>query len=368
VRRIESRRRDILATVLVAAAATLPGWAVAEPENPGFPRIRGEILVEIQANSGIDANDRDGTLTLESAFSIHLSDEFAIEAGFVLEPVSDPRPGDDRWFGDTGLFVESVVLRWEHGPVSLHAGKFNPAFGFAWDLAPGIYGVDLAEDYEITERIGFGGNLDLGGGAVGRHHLSAEVLFADTSPLSESLVTDRGRTRRSDGGPSNTQSPESFALALRGEAIPRLPGLTYNLGFASQQQGDAGGRTERDAVVGLGYRTSPGAGFDVELLSEYAHLHHAGGEAENRHYFTQSAAVYRGGWNVALSYTGRWIRGRDVARRADFLVQASTGYAREIGAGGRFGILGFDFGWCRAREDGARRDGFGGLIRYALPF
>ena len=42
---------------------------------------------------------------------------------------------------------------------SLFAGKFNPAFGLGFDLAPGIYGEDHPEDYELTERIGFGGSV-----------------------------------------------------------------------------------------------------------------------------------------------------------------------------------------------------------------
>jgi hypothetical protein len=201
----------------------------------------------------------------------------------VLEPVADPPPGRDRWFDDEGLFLETLFLRWEWDRFSLHAGKFNPAFGFAWGLAPGIYGVDFAEDYEITERIGFGGTIEFGNAAVGRHRLGADAFFVDTSPLSRSLLHDRGRTRRSDGGPSNTLSPESFSITLRGGGIPRLPGLTYNLGFANQHRADAGGRSERTAVAGLTYGFSPLEYLGIELLSEYAHLHHAEGENERRH-------------------------------------------------------------------------------------
>jgi hypothetical protein len=163
-------------------------------------------------------------------------------------------------------------------------------------------------------------------------------------------------------------SPESFSITLRGGGIPRLPGLTYNLGFANQQRADAGGRSERAAVAGLTYGFSPLEHLEIELLSEYAHLHHAAGENEHRHYFAQSAAAYWGGWNVAFSYTGRWIQGRDDGNPRDFLFQSSAGYAWEIGAGGRFGLLGADVAWRRAREDGVFGDGFGVLVSYALVF
>jgi len=336
-------------------------------EGPVFPTLHGEVLVELRSDIGLDSTTRDHTLTVEPAVSIGLSESFSIEAGFVLEPVSDPGPGGSRRFDDEGLFVETFLLRWARGRYSLHAGKFNPAFGFAWDLAPGIYGVDFAEDYEISERIGFGGTIDIGNAAVGRHRLGADAFSVDTSPLSRSLFYDRGRTRRSDGGPGNTASPQSFAITLRGGEIPKLPRLTYNLGFAHQQRADVGGRSERDAVAGLGYGFSPFEDLEFELLSEYAYLDGAGGESERRHYFTQSAAAYWRGWNAALSYTGRWIRGRDGSSRG-FLFQASAGYAWEIGAGSRFGVVGTDVGWRRARDEGAASDGFGVLVSYSLAF
>jgi hypothetical protein len=367
---MRASQRVISLAVLGVLAGTSPVRAevATAEEGPPFPNIHGEILVEIHSDADPDSGHGDQFLKVEPALSIGLSEHFSIEAGFVLEPVSDPPPGRDRWFDDEGLFVETLFLRWQRGRFALHAGKFNPSFGFAWDLAPGIYGVDFAEDYEITERIGFGGVIEFGNAAVGRHRLGVDAFFVDTSPLSRSLLHDRGRTRRSDGGPSNTLSPESFSITLRGGEIPRLPGLTYNLGFANQHRADVGGRSERDAVAGLAYGFSPFEGFEIELLSEYAHLHHAEGANERRHYFTQSAAASWAGWNVALSYTGRWIHGRDDGSLRDFLFQASAGYAWEIGAGGRLGVLGADVGWRCAREEGARGDGFGALVSYTLPF
>jgi hypothetical protein len=356
--------------IFLAAFAAFAGISAmaSAADAPTFLGFHGEILIKLQSDSDLDLTPSDHHLTVEPTFSFGLSEHFSIESGFVLEPISDPRPGRDGWFDDEGLYVETLFLRWDRGLFSLRAGKFNPAFGVAWDLAPGIYGVDLAEDYEITERIGFGGTIEFGSGSGGRHFVGADAFFVDTSPLSRSLIHDRGRTRRSDGGPSNTVSPESFSLTLRGGEIPRLPGLTYNLGFANQQRADAGGRTERDVVAGITYGFSPLEVLEIELLSEYAHLHNAGGEVEHRHYFTQSAAAYWAGWNIALSYTGRWIHRPGDTKQRDFLFQASAGYAWEIGVGGRFGELGVDFGWRRARAEGVLDDGFGGLLSYAFAF
>ena len=81
----------------------------------------------------------------------------------MFEPVQDPDPGDDRFLEDHGLYAEELFVNYETGHFAGYAGKFNPSFGTAWDLAPGIFGTDLAEDYEITERIGLGGALKFGG-------------------------------------------------------------------------------------------------------------------------------------------------------------------------------------------------------------
>jgi hypothetical protein len=379
---MQSRRNAILLTLLAAVGATAPAWgeggagadlqaereqarthvAPRTDETPRWPRVRGDVLVELQLDGQRDGHSGDAFVKVEPALAIALTEQLSIEAGFVLEPVFDAPQGRYRWFDDEGFFVETLFLRWQRGRFALHAGKFNPGFGVGWD------GVDFAEDYEITERIGFGGAIEFGNEAIGRHQLGTDVFFADTSLLSGSLLHDRGRTRRSDGGPSNTGLPESIALTLRGAEIPLLPGFTYNLGFANQHRDDVGGRSERDAVVGLGYSFARGDELVFELLSEYVHLHNAGGEAEDRDYFTQCAAAYWGGWNAALAYTGRWIRARGAERQRDLLFQASTGYAWEVGSGGRFGILGVDIAWRFVREGGIGRDGFGGRISYAIEF
>jgi len=341
--------------------------AATEEREEGYPRLVGELLVEVESDTSLDSSGSQQFLTLEPSFSLQLSESFSLEAGFVLEPVADPPPGDDAWFDDQGLFVETLFLRWSQRRFSLHIGKFDPAFGVAWDAAPGIYGVDFAEDYELSERLGFGASVELGGETVGRHRLGADAFWLDTSPLSRSLFRDRGRTRPADGGPGNTGSPESFALSLFGEGIPPLPGLSYNLGFARQQRADAGGRTEHDVVAGLVYSFSPAPALDVELLSEYAHLRHAGGEAASRHYFTQGAEVTWRGWNAAVAYSRRWQGGRGVPRHDD-LLQVSAGYAWEIGPDARFGLVGADLGWRRCRESGDGADLFGGRVSYSLAF
>src|SRR3546814_21075551 len=107
----------------------------------------------------------------------------------------------------------------------------------AWDVAPGIWGTDLAEDYELAEQIGVAGDLRFGGEGVGKHALTLGTFFADTTFLSRSAFTDRGRTRLSDGGAGNPEDFSPFPVALEGTALPTLPALVSQVRSAERRIG-----------------------------------------------------------------------------------------------------------------------------------
>ncbi|MCP3985163.1 MAG: hypothetical protein GY723_12295 [bacterium] len=330
-----------------------------------FPNIHGEILFEIQSDWTSRSDERENEIndlyaTIEPAISFQIGPQLSLESGLVLEPAFDPQRRD-RYFDGQSLFAEQLFLQHESDRWSVRAGKFNPRFGIAWDQAPGIYGIDFAEDYEITERIGLGGALRLGNDRVGFHHLTADVFFLDTSFLSRSVPNDRGLTRKADGGASNTGDPRSFTVTLQGEEIPGLSSLGYHLGISRQQAG-RGGRNEQGYAAGLTWGFSPSENIGVDLLSEYVYRRNRHGEPGKSHDFTQSASLSWRSWNLAFSYSTRDLDlpGPDRGGR-DHLFQASIGYELEMG-------LSIDFGWRSAREDGHRSDGLGGLLAYTVAF
>jgi len=331
-----------------AAVAALPTAQASE----SYPAISGEVVIEIQNDRAYHAQNRDNELndlfaTIEPAIGIAFSETFSIQSSLVFEPVEDPEPHKAREFDRQGLFVEELYAVWESGALALRAGKLNPRFGKAWDAAPGLYGVDFAEDYEITERIGGGASYDLGSDTAGSHVLSLEAFFADTSHLTRAVVRGRSRVRRSDGGPSNTGRLNSYSLTLEGEAIPALPGLTYNLGWVYQAAA-SGERPERDYVAGLTYALPISDSFELEFLTEYALQDNAFGESDrSRRYLTTSTAASYEDLVLALSYTLRDENIRGARDNNDFLFQASVGYFREI----FLGEAGFEIGYKLTREE-----------------
>jgi hypothetical protein len=358
----------LLGSTLVFAA----GEALAEAEER-YPKLHGAVLIELQNDAFYHSADPsweldDLYLTVESSFSLEITSHFSAESGLVLEPVFPPEPGQNRFFGDQGLFVEQLYLDWHRDRYSLHGGKFNPRFGIAWDAAPGIWGTDFAEAYyEITERIGLGGDVELGGERFGSHVLGVDVFMFDTSPLSDSLITPRGRFPRNLDWPGNTGTLDSFTITAQGERIPALPGLGYRLGFA-RFQGEGEARTQLDYAAALTYALEPRPDVHVRLLAEYVHQHDPGGAEAKRDLLTAGCAGYWRGSNLALSYS--WLAWRSEAegRIRDYLFQVTLGYAWDLGEEASYGRFAIEVGWRSARELGLRRDAAGALVSYLLEF
>lgn len=331
--------RQHLSSLAMGAAFLVAGGTFAMAADPdpieapaSYPRISGEIEVEIENDNVFKSDDptakmNDLYATIGLALAFELTPMFSIQTGMTFEPVLDPTPpGKDRWFGDEGVYVEEIYAQFENGPFRLFAGKFNPSFGTAWDKAPGIYGADFAEDYQLTERIGGGAAVTLGDEAtIGEHTLTANVFFADTSFLSNSGFTKRGRTKKASGGLSNTKSLESFSITVDGEKVPALAGVAYHAGFSFQKKGVSETHNETGFVFGLSGEVDLGNEIGLGWLGEVAHLNNAGGAAGNATYYTAGVELIRGPWNTAFSFTHR-----DAATQ-DKLFQASAGYEFENG-------------------------------------
>jgi hypothetical protein len=340
----------------------------AEAENrETYPALEVEVLIEIENDHVYDADDpgaeiNDLFTTTEPAFALHLLPGLSVEAGLVLEPVLDPMPFDDRTFGDHGLFVEVLSLNYAGDGFALVGGKFTPNFGIAWDRAPGIYGVDFAEDYELTERIGFGGAVTVETEALGSHTASASTFFLDTSRLSNSVITKRGRTHRADGGPANTGDLSSFAVALDGGDIPSLDGFAYHAAVAYQDVAQPGEDAELGLVFGAAWSGPVGGGIDLEPIVEFAYFDNADGVwGQNRYYLTTGLGVGYGDWNLAVSHTGRTTIMSGAPDIDDHLLQVSAGYALDDD-------LALDAGWAWVREDGEDNYLVGVLLAYTFGF
>lgn len=348
------------------ALALAPSLAYAQEQHS---KLHYEGVAEIQLDTLVDTQagqPQERTLfnTTSVGLGIRLGKGFSLESFSVLEPVSGS--AGDQYFAKEGLYAETLLLQYTQADFTLFAGKIDPVYGTAWDIAPGIYGTEFAEEYQLTEKIGFGADVNLGhilghrGG--GEHILSASLYRADTSFLSNSAFTRRGRLSRSDGGVSNTSGLKSVAVALDGSEMPSLPGLSYHAGLRSQAPGLGDAHREKGLVFGLDYTAEPGSGTSLELLAEISHLWHANGAAhEDISVVTLGANVSRGVWHFASVYAGHFSQTGPVppGMKNSHQIQFSAG--RDLPHN-----LAIDVGWKHTNDNGHKTGTFGILLSYAF--
>lgn len=331
-------------------------------EKSAYPRVDGAVSLEFQNDYVTRSDNKDDeindlTMSNDLFLAVRATPALSLQTSLVAEDVKDPRPGQNRYFEDVGVYVETLGLVYQSGALTLFAGKFNPTFGVAWDLAPGIYGADLADDYELTERIGFGGAATLDAGALGRHTLTGQTFYLDTSVLSQSWGTQRGRTREGDGGVSNTKSLESFSVTLDGEVPRTLDGLRYQLGVERQRQGRTESHDEWGLAAAVYGAFELAEDVDIEPVLEWVWIRNLEGEPNTVTYATAGAALYIGPWNVAVSSTNRATHPKGGGAFSDPLFQISAGYEFDNGFSLNVGFVSF-------QDEGVGTNAIGLLLAY----
>ena len=74
----------------------------------------------------------------------------------------------------------------------------------------------------------------------GKHSLEVSSFMADTTFLSDSVLRQRGNTSKEDGGPSNTQRFNSYAISRGSIFILSLIILLRDYRIADRSRGTSG--------------------------------------------------------------------------------------------------------------------------------
>ena len=312
------------------ASPTLAQEEVTSAE--AYPRIGGNILFRLAYDGDYDAEtprteSNDLFLEMIASPEFQLTRKFSINAEIRIENAGPPT--EDRYFEDETLFVRKLFLNYDiNDRLSIQAGKFTPTFAFASLVTPGMYGNSYNREIELIERIGFGAEYTFDAGASGQHTLSASTFFDDTSFLSDSLDLGgrRGRNRLADGGASNTDSLESFTVALEGNEISRLPGFTYRLAYIHEAAGEGDVADEDGFLVAAMQSLRLGDRQSLTLIGEIAPLWNFEGTADNIIYASAGLVYQTSPWPVTLSGTGRWRELATGGTFNDYAVQTSVEY------------------------------------------
>lgn len=342
--------------------------SAAADETNETAAISGSIGFELQNDLAFDSDDEAEEFNnlfvkVEPTIKWSLTKEFSATAALVFEQVQEPAiKGDNRTFDDQGLYVSDLTLDYESGPLRLSGGKMGVNFGTAWDLTPGIYGTDLAEEYEISENISLLAAYTLGGGESGSHTVTAQTFFADTSGLAESAFTRRQKTREGDNGPGNTGDFSSFSIAVDGSEFSGLPGFAYHVAYARLKDEAINSSDESRLAFGLRHEFAIAQDITMQPLIEYTMFKDADGTRnQDRSYLTFGSGFAYGNWNAAASATLKETDAADGTETEEEHLQVSLGYAFTNG-------LALDVGYKRSRNAGVDTDVVGAKLSYGYDF
>lgn len=347
--------------ILVAISAATGICSPAQADEQSYPKISGELSIEIENDWTYSSDDAAVEFynlypTVILGTTVEFTPTISLNFEATAEPVEDTT--EDSVFKDVGGYINIITANYDTDRFSVYAGKFTANFGVAWDIAPGIYGVDLNEDYELSEMIGFGGGINFN--AAGSHTISASTFFQDTGILSKSIGNQRGPLELSDGGPANTDDLSSYVVALDGE-FENLAGFRYNIGFSSLSAGEGGNDRQYGYVVGAEYAFGIGEEIVISPMAEFAYFNNAGGlKNDTAKYLTTGIALNYENWIVSTTYQRRDTETAGIDLD-DTVFDVRAGYVFDMG-------LGVAAAWRLAEEGTTDSKALGLLLSYAIDF
>jgi len=344
---------NVLAYVILIVSHAGPTLA----EN-GERRIElgGNVIFRLGYNGVYDAdaslpetNDILGLMIASPEISF--GPQVTLKSEFRLEDIRPPF--EDRAFEDEGLFARKLFAEVTvNDQISIQAGKFTPTFSFASLVTPGMYGNNYNKEIELIERVGFGADYRFINSNGASYKFSAATFFDDTSFLSDSLGSSRGQKSLSDGGASNTESFESFALSLEGSNFREVPGLTYRIGLLHEARGEGDTSNENGFLIAAARSLPLSRGRKFTWIAEVAPIWNFEGSADDIVYASGGLVYEEGPWTGVLSGTYRVRELGDGNRFDDYSIQTSIDYA----LGGGFSLaIAHEF--LRAQNNRSRRIG-----------
>ena len=245
--------------------------------------------------------------TIDTDLVVVPVDHLKLVGRFSLDQLTDVIPGQDQAFNGEGVYVDQLFADVDAGPLNLYAGKIHPAFGRGWDVTPGIHSTDIPGNYELQERIGFGGGFAFD--AFGLDSvLQASAFTTDRTVLNKSFIVNRPRTHLRDGGAGNTEGLSSLAVTLD-SCLGASAALCYGDGVFGFQlaglyqragRGDYGDETGFAASVNKSFFFGKKA---LRLFGEVAYFDNFEGSADSNLFLTASGELEIGPMAYSLAYT-----------------------------------------------------------------
>ena len=210
-------RRIAACLALLAGALFTPALAAEECTAPcfGYDLSTKMNLDWIIGSHPSDFRSTDFYPSFEGEFWFSPAEHLKLVSHLTTEPVLDKVPGENRYFGDVGTYAEELYALIEFDPLTVRIGKIDAGFSLASDVLSGINSTNLVGNFDTDQS--WGGEAAVTFDAMGLpQRLTLDAFTTDRTFLSQSLFTNRGRLRLSEGEAGNTTGLSSFSAILDG--------------------------------------------------------------------------------------------------------------------------------------------------------
>ena len=259
-------------------------------------------------NSEAKNEFRDTTGALRYYLNIQLNQNFEIYglaklARFdndndIARRENSNKKGNSRTFENLGINLGELSVKYSKDNSSLIAGKFTTNFGTAWRWNKGIFVHSVAQNYALSEKLGFTAITKYGDlKKTGIYNFSLSLFTNDRKNLDNSLLHRKHSDTKSESIAGDTRSLSSFTLATDiNFEFKEKEKLSYHIAYSKLGVNKNTTAVSLDrlkkqtgVVFGMNYKFPIQKNLDLETILEYAKIKNINGEsAISDQYFTSN--------------------------------------------------------------------------------
>jgi len=374
-------KKKLLAFFLTTVIVNINSNATAIAKEK-YPKLDGRVLYQTQFDRVISTKKKgvspnNAFIYIEPSFNLNFNQNWVVKTQWRIQPndvlttrdQSNPERyrtflGSNRGmnFDQMGLIVEEIKVQYHNDDIKIFTGKFDPTFGNAHRKAKriGVFSAQFAEDYNLREKIGFGGVALLESSQI-----TFNSFFSDNTNLSQSAINNRGRATKRNGLAGSTGTLSSYSVSMEGEDLFDIKNLFYNFGYRSLGVNkDGNSKRETGYVIGGEYLHKIGKESSIIPFVEFVDIKNFSGIAGRNAQFSTIALIgnYRN-WTASVSNQTRNIEKNYLNNHHTFDQQL------QLSAGYKFtNNITVDLTRAQIREDAKKASLFGVNVSYVSKF
>ncbi len=227
--------------------------------------------------------------------------------GDIARRENNNKGNNNRTFENLGINLSELNIKYSKDNSSIITGKFTTNFGTAWRWNKGIFIHSVAQNYALTEKLGFTGVTKYGDlKKTGIYNFSLSLFTNDRKNFDNSLFHRKNSDNKSQAIAGDTRSLSSitFATDVNFEFRAKEK-LSYHLAYSKLGINKNATSIDRNKikkqtgiVFGVNYKLPLQKNLDLENITEYANIKNIDGNSDiSDKYFTS---------NLTLKYLSKY--------------------------------------------------------------